>query len=262
MPPARIQLSPVHWDLLKLIRALCYEGLPETRCALVDPNDRILPLWKETPCNTRFVCPDGVPEPFLRACFFAVPFDEAKQRWGEEGIYPDVIFQYLMDRGLLDTSKSNLPTCAAFRNLFDDTEIVATIQVEENEHGRFYSWDVLNSVSSIIDEQTGRLRMSHRVFKLTERAHELLDVGHAAVEPAKMDGGPDVAKPPASAHKPRPKRGRKPDTDPKADARIVEAWATRQYGSIAELERAFGLRKGDGKRAMDRHRKRTKRSEK
>lgn len=56
-----------------------------------------------------------------------------------------------------------------------------------------------------------------------------------------------------------PKRGRpgrKPDTDPKEDKRIFEAWQSGQYKTYAELENELRLLKGEGKRACDRHRKR------
>lgn len=54
----------------------------------------------------------------------------------------------------------------------------------------------------------------------------------------------------------RRRRGRKPDTDPKADAGIAKAWATRQYRTYADLERELNLPVGEAKRACDRHRKR------
>ncbi len=72
--------------------------------------------------------------------------------------------------------------------------------------------------------------------------------------PTSKDVAQNVAE--AASRKPRARRGRKPDTDPKADARIAEAWATRQYRTFAELERELKLGKGEGKRAVDRHRKR------
>ena len=55
MSTTNIELRPIHWDILKLIRTLCYEGLPETKLALVDPNDRKLPRWEPNPVNNRFV---------------------------------------------------------------------------------------------------------------------------------------------------------------------------------------------------------------
>jgi hypothetical protein len=52
------------------------------------------------------------------------------------------------------------------------------------------------------------------------------------------------------------KRGRRPDTDPKADKRIAEAWATGQYKKFKDLDTAMKLGKGQAKLAVDRHRHR------
>lgn len=62
---------------------------------------------------------------------------------------------------------------------------------------------------------------------------------------------------PEQAPKRAKRRGRKPDTDPKEDKRISDAWQTGQYLTFADLERELNLRPGEGKRACDRHRKRT-----
>jgi hypothetical protein len=61
-----------------------------------------------------------------------------------------------------------------------------------------------------------------------------------------------VEKPQAS------KRGRQPDTDPKQDQRIAEAWETGQYVDYAGLARELHIDKREVKRAVDRHRKRLK----
>jgi hypothetical protein len=194
---AIMDLRPIHWDILKLIRTLCYEGLPETRLGLVDPNDRRLPLWEPNPYNTRFVLPSGIPEPLVRACLFAVPFDEPEQRWGKDGHSLDPVLQYLIDRGLLEVSYDNRPICAAFRNYFNDSEILATIRKEENENGRLYVWDTPHSELSVLQEQNGPLVTPGRypVFKLTERAHQLLDAEATAAAPAKQDVGERVDEP-------------------------------------------------------------------
>ncbi len=72
-----------------------------------------------------------------------------------------------------------------------------------------------------------------------------------------QSGGNDVGIPGGTeTRKPRTKRGRKPDTDPKEDKRITEAWAAGQYRTFADLERELKLEQGEGKRAVDRHRKR------
>ncbi len=55
----------------------------------------------------------------------------------------------------------------------------------------------------------------------------------------------------------RTRRGRKPDTDPKKDKRIFDAWQSGHYKTYADLEDARDLPRGEGKRACDRHRKRS-----
>jgi len=52
------------------------------------------------------------------------------------------------------------------------------------------------------------------------------------------------------------KGGRPPDTDPKADKRVAEAWATRQYKTYADLGRENGMTGNEVRAAIDRHRKR------
>jgi hypothetical protein len=53
--------------------------------------------------------------------------------------------------------------------------------------------------------------------------------------------------------------GRKPDTDPKADKRIVDAWKTGRYKTYEQLAKALGgMTKKQVKRAIDRHRHPTK----
>jgi hypothetical protein len=56
----------------------------------------------------------------------------------------------------------------------------------------------------------------------------------------------------------RPKKptGRPPDTDPKEDQRLAEAWASGKYTRLADLAREFGMKKADVVKALDRHRKR------
>jgi hypothetical protein len=54
------------------------------------------------------------------------------------------------------------------------------------------------------------------------------------------------------------KRGRKADTDSKADQRIAEAWGTKSYRSYAELANEFGISERDVEKAIDRHRHRKK----
>jgi hypothetical protein len=53
-------------------------------------------------------------------------------------------------------------------------------------------------------------------------------------------------------------RGRKPDTDAKADRRIAEAWDSGHYPTYEDLANELGMDKRDIERALDRHRKRSK----
>ena len=70
----------------------------------------------------------------------------------------------------------------------------------------------------------------------------------------------EVAEPLIGKHlrKPRAKRGRKMKTDPQADARIADAWASGQYRTFADLDQELDLPSGSAKQAIDRHRKRKK----
>jgi hypothetical protein len=61
---------------------------------------------------------------------------------------------------------------------------------------------------------------------------------------------------PDENQKPKGKRGRKPDTDPKMDSRVADAWQTGQYRTYAECGREFRMNKKQVKQAIDRHRKR------
>ena len=63
---------------------------------------------------------------------------------------------------------------------------------------------------------------------------------------------------PAPVIKPSKPRGRKPDTDPKRDKQIAEAWKSRGYANYKQLASALKMAKADVTRALDRHRKRQK----
>lgn len=185
-----------------MIRALCYEGLPRTQTPYVDQTDRHLPRWEPITNGSRVTFPDGVPEPFVRACLFSVPFEEYEQRWGTGSGSPDPASKYLLDRKLLITSTDSTPICAAFKNYFNDVEILATIKFVRNENGRFYMWDVKHSALSVLHEVNHRLitPRPYIAFKLTERAHELLDAEltesettmSAAVDPKINPSTPDT----------------------------------------------------------------------
>ena len=264
-----MNLRAIHWDILKLIRTLCYEGLPETRMAVVDSRDCRLPRWEPNPHNATFVLPDGAPEPLVRACFSTVAFEESKHRWGKEGRNVDPALQYLIDRVLLNVSNDDWPICTAFRNCWNDAEVFCTIRFEEDEYGQFYVWQTPFRIS-VLREKNGALVTSspYRVFKLTERVHELLDDARGGPGSAEEDNADppaghatvastDVADSESTQRKrPSAKRGRKVDTDPKEDKRIADAWASGLHDSFADLERILGLKEGDAKLAMDRHRKR------
>jgi hypothetical protein len=53
------------------------------------------------------------------------------------------------------------------------------------------------------------------------------------------------------------KRGRQPDTDPKADQRVADAWGTGRYRTYEDCARALGVSKKQVKDAIDRHRHRS-----
>ena len=116
-----------------------------------------------------------------------MPFDESKQRWGKDSHKHDPVFEYLIDRELVRISYRDHPVCAAFRNCWNDAEIVFTIRFEENEHGQFYVWETFSTIS-VLREKNGALvtYVPYRVFRLTKLAHELLDGEEAGAELAKL----------------------------------------------------------------------------
>ena len=92
------------------------------------------------------------------------------------------------------------------------------------------------------------------------------DLGSAAKTPQTDSPGAKGQRPHVTdtgSTKPRPKpkpkrRGRKPDTDPKADKRIADAWGTGRHKTYADLAHELGRPLLDVRRAIDRHRKRLK----
>jgi hypothetical protein len=56
--------------------------------------------------------------------------------------------------------------------------------------------------------------------------------------------------------KPKGRRGRKPDTDPKADKRVADAWRSGQYPTYADCGKALGKSAKEIKKALDRERHR------
>jgi hypothetical protein len=57
----------------------------------------------------------------------------------------------------------------------------------------------------------------------------------------------------------RCKRGRPPDTDPKADKRIWDAWQSGQYKTYGDLARELRISDRAAETGIDRHRKRLER---
>jgi len=95
--------------------------------------------------------------------------------------------------------------------------------------------------------------------KLNSPAQELMQrkASHAAVPLPASGAAHDTH---GSRAREKRKRGRPSDTDAKADKRIADAWKTRHYRTTAELAKALGLTENQAYRALDRHRKRQKRS--
>jgi hypothetical protein len=58
----------------------------------------------------------------------------------------------------------------------------------------------------------------------------------------------------------RKRRGRPTDTDPKADAKVADAWGTQHYRTYADLGKELGMTGRDVGSAVERHRKRQKRA--
>jgi hypothetical protein len=71
----------------------------------------------------------------------------------------------------------------------------------------------------------------------------------AAVSPTKVTE-------PIRKNKPRKRRGRKPDTDPKYDKQVSDAWQTRRYRRYEDLAKELGTTKNEVKWALDRYRHR------
>lgn len=64
---------------------------------------------------------------------------------------------------------------------------------------------------------------------------------------------------PGATGKKAGKRGRRPDTDAKADAKVAQAMVSGQYPAYRDLANEMGMTEGDVCRAVDRHRQRQKR---
>ena len=107
-----------------------------------------------------------------------------------------------------------------------------------------------------------------------ERLREYAELNRQAQEPTTEPANPVLrpkVKSDSEAHErtpiqvalPRRNRGGRPaDTDIVEDRRIAEAWKTGQYGSLEDLANAFGKRKPDVRKSLDRHRKRASRDAK
>lgn len=117
------------------------------------------------------------------------------------------------------------------------------------------------------------MMLCHRVSELADghrhRVESALgdvidDLGSAAKTPQADSPGvkeqrPHVTTTSPTEPKPKPKRrGREPDTDPKADKRIAEAWGTGRHKTYADLAHELGRPPLDVRRAIDRHRHRSR----
>jgi len=169
--PDAITLTFLQRDILKLIHTVCYKGLPETRTPLVDPTDARLPKWDSRCPKGSFSLPSGCPEPLVRACIFGVGSNESRRRWGVFGQNLEPVYQYLIDREMLEVSHGNDPFFTVFRNPFDGREILFVRIVE----GVFYVYDAEGRVLLPICEPRLFRRTRYRVFKLTRQALALLD---------------------------------------------------------------------------------------
>lgn len=87
------------------------------------------------------------------------------------------------------------------------------------------------------------------------RYFELTDAGWECLRGPDGDGAASPTGNARTASRGK-RRGRKPDTDPKADRQVAEAWSTGRYSTYAELDRERRAPSGDSKRAIDRHRHR------
>jgi hypothetical protein len=74
-----------------------------------------------------------------------------------------------------------------------------------------------------------------------------------AVEPTSGNLSPTST---AEVKSKRSNRGRKPDTDPKADEQVWNAWRTGEHKTLQQLGSALEKDKKEVERAIDRHRKR------
>lgn len=110
-----------------------------------------------------------------------------------------------------------------------------------------------------VDDREGLLlrRIPGDVFTASARTVEILSQGKESHVAACDEMASDVSnQPPETRRAGGKKRGRRPDTDPKADKSLFEAWKTRRYKTYAELAEEKNATALEVKRAIDRHRKR------
>lgn len=88
---------------------------------------------------------------------------------------------------------------------------------------------------------------------------DVIAIGRSRDEVLSMNAPTLLRLLPAAMGKKAGKRGRRPDTDAKADAKIAQAMASGQYPTYQDLANEMGLTEGDVRRAVDRHRQRQKR---
>jgi hypothetical protein len=117
-----------------------------------------------------------------------------------------------------------------------------------------------------VRNERGGYRVTDNGFRLTEfeeydviaLCNQLDHIFPPPLIPGVKSVEPNDPKNAADAGKSKGGRGRPIDTDPKADRRIVEAWARGrgQYKSLEDLAHGLGTTKPEVKKAIDRHRQR------
>jgi hypothetical protein len=126
----------------------------------------------------------------------------------------------------------------------------------------------LGSFSEVTPAQAVEWFYSHlghvpqRALNALERARQSVtpDERAAKTEPSSHSDAPSPSEPTESLTpsnlKARRPGGRPPDTDPKKDFKIAEAWLTRRYATYQDLASALRIPEREVRLAIDRHRHR------
>ncbi len=112
----------------------------------------------------------------------------------------------------------------------------------------------LKSLAKWRREKLGRLDGEIGVVQSLGFWSVLADVARASLYAIDVLTGGTVADPRRTS--PRKKPGRKPDTDPKKDKQIADAWKTGQYKTYEDCAEELGKTQREVKLAIDRDRKR------